>query len=89
MKLRSFSAAAVLTLARPLLAAPVLAPPAQQLGPDIQPYVSVQPGRIAIQHIRIIDGTSPLAYTRCFCASCSHPTGSNQPTITVVPGSVA
>lgn len=38
-------------------AAPVLAPPAANLGPDVQPYVSLPAGQIAIQHLRIIDGT--------------------------------
>src|SRR3954469_13326622 len=38
-------------------AAPVLAPPAATLGPDVQPYVQLPAGQIAIQHLRIIDGT--------------------------------
>src|SRR4029079_17606685 len=37
-------------------AAPVLAPPAT-LGPQVQPYVHFPAGQIAIQHLRIIDGT--------------------------------
>ena len=37
-------------------AAPVIAPPAM-LGPDVQPYVQVPAGQIAITHLRIIDGT--------------------------------
>jgi imidazolonepropionase-like amidohydrolase len=37
-------------------AAPVLAPPAE-LGPDVQPFVHVPAGKIAITHLRIIDGT--------------------------------
>jgi imidazolonepropionase-like amidohydrolase len=57
MKLRSFAAAAALTLGTTALAAPVLAPPAAQLGPDVQPYVHIPAGRIAIQHLRIVDGT--------------------------------
>jgi imidazolonepropionase-like amidohydrolase len=51
------AAAAALPYACGLAAAPVLAPPAAQLGPDVQPYVHVPAGRIAIQHLRIIDGT--------------------------------
>ncbi|MFL5236619.1 MAG: amidohydrolase family protein, partial [Rhizomicrobium sp.] len=37
-------------------AAPVIAPPAQP-GPDVQPYIHVPAGQIAIIHLRIIDGT--------------------------------
>jgi imidazolonepropionase-like amidohydrolase len=37
-------------------AAPVLVPPTT-LGPDVQPYVHIPAGQIAIQHLRIIDGT--------------------------------
>src|SRR5437868_5779338 len=56
MKLRSFAAAAALAVGASAGAAPVLAPPAQ-LGPDVQPYVHLAAGQIAIQHLRIIDGT--------------------------------
>ena len=56
MKLRSFAAAAALAIGASAGAAPVLAPPAP-LGPDVQPYVHVPAGQIAIQHLRIIDGT--------------------------------
>ena len=49
-------AAAAAALASTAVAAPVLAPP-PELGPDIQPYVHVPAGRIAITHLRIIDGT--------------------------------
>jgi imidazolonepropionase-like amidohydrolase len=44
-------------LASSASAAPVLAPPAATLGPDVQRYVHVPAGQIAIQHLRIIDGT--------------------------------
>lgn len=37
-------------------AAPVLSPP-PVLGPDVQSFVHIPAGRIAIQHLRIIDGT--------------------------------
>lgn len=37
-------------------AAPVLAPP-PQLGPDVQPFIHIPAGKIAITHLRIIDGT--------------------------------
>ena len=43
-------------LASSAAAAPVLAPPAP-LGPDVQPYVHLPAGRIAIKHLRIVDGT--------------------------------
>lgn len=56
MKLRSFVAAAALAINAAASAAPVLAPPAP-LGPDVQPYVHIPAGQIAIQHLRIIDGT--------------------------------
>ena len=54
MKLSLLAAAAV--FASGASAAPVLAPPAP-LGPDVQPYVHIPAGQIAIQHLRIIDGT--------------------------------
>ena len=57
MKSRLFAAAAALAIGSPLAAAAVLAPPPQQLGPDVTPFVSIPEGRIAIQHLRIIDGT--------------------------------
>ena len=56
MKYRSLAAAAALLLGTAALAAPVLAPPAA-LGPDVQPFVHIPGGQIAIQHVRIIDGT--------------------------------
>ena len=56
MNLRPFAAAAVLAIGAGAGAAPVLAPP-PPLGPDVQPYVHVPAGRIAIRHLRIIDGT--------------------------------
>ncbi|HEX8840751.1 MAG TPA: amidohydrolase family protein [Sphingomicrobium sp.] len=48
--------AAAAALASSAGAAPVLAPPSE-LGPDVQPFVHVPAGRIAITHLRIIDGT--------------------------------
>jgi hypothetical protein len=60
MKLRSFAAAAALAIGTAGGAAPVLAPPAP-LGPDVQPYVHIPAGQIAIQHLRIIDGTGAAA----------------------------
>jgi hypothetical protein len=56
MKLRSIAAAAALIASGAAAAAPVLAP-TPQLGPDVLPYVHVPAGRIAITHLRIIDGT--------------------------------
>src|SRR5947207_671500 len=58
MKLRLLAAAAAALIFAPgLAAAPVLAPPAAQLGPDVQTYIHIPAGQIAIQHLRIIDGT--------------------------------
>jgi len=59
MKLPLFGAVAA-ALASSAAAAPVLAPPAP-LGPDVQPYVHLPAGQIAIQHLRIIDGTGAPA----------------------------
>jgi imidazolonepropionase-like amidohydrolase len=56
MKLASFAAAAALAIGASGAAAPVLAPPAP-LGPGVQPFVHVPGGQIAMQHLRIIDGT--------------------------------
>jgi imidazolonepropionase-like amidohydrolase len=56
MNLRALATAVTFVLASPVCAAPVLAPPAQ-LGPDVQPFVLIPPGKIAIAHLRIIDGT--------------------------------
>jgi imidazolonepropionase-like amidohydrolase len=50
------AAAAAILLAGVASASPVLAPP-QPPGPDVQPYVQVPAGQIAISHVRIIDGT--------------------------------
>ena len=57
MKLRLLAAAPALVLAAPMLAAPVLAPLPQQLRPEVQSFVSVAAGRIALTHVRVIDGT--------------------------------
>ena len=56
MRLRSIAVAAALIASGGVGAAPVLAPP-PQLGADVLPYVHVPAGRIAITHLRIIDGT--------------------------------
>ena len=62
MKLRSFVAALASMGFSAAIAAPILAPPAR-LGPDVQPFVHIPAGKIAIQHLRIIDGTgaAPMA----------------------------
>lgn len=57
MKRGLLAAAAAAVLACPLAAAPVLAPTLQQPGPDVQPFVSVPRGQIALTHVRVIDGT--------------------------------
>jgi imidazolonepropionase-like amidohydrolase len=51
-----FLAAAVLAVSSVSGGAPVLAPP-PELGPDVRPFVQISAGKIAIQHLRIIDGT--------------------------------
>jgi len=56
MKLASFASAAALAIGSAAISAPVLAPPAP-LGPDVQPFVHLPAGQIAIQRLRIIDGT--------------------------------
>ena len=55
MKVRLAAATAAL-IAASAPAAPVLAPPAA-LAPDLQQYVTVPAGRIALTHVRVIDGT--------------------------------
>jgi imidazolonepropionase-like amidohydrolase len=55
MKLRLLTAAA-LSIGSLATAAPVLAP-APQLGADLQQYVKVPAGHIALTHVRVIDGT--------------------------------
>ena len=56
MTFRLLAAVAAIALASSVIAAPVLAPPAE-LGPDVQPFVHIPAGQIAITHLRIIDGT--------------------------------
>ena len=56
MTTRLAAAAAAILLASAAGAAPVLAPP-QPPGPEVQPFVQVPAGQIAITHIRVIDGT--------------------------------
>jgi imidazolonepropionase-like amidohydrolase len=56
MKLRMLAIAAVSVCGFRASSAPVLAPPTQ-LGPEIQTFVSVPAGHIALAHVRIIDGT--------------------------------
>ena len=54
--MKTASLAAALAFASSAAAAPVLAPP-PPLGPDVQPFIHMPAGEIAIQHLRIIDGT--------------------------------
>ena len=56
MKSRFAIAAAAVLAGSAGHAGPVLAPP-PALGPDVQPFVHVPAGKIAITHLRIIDGT--------------------------------
>ena len=60
MKLRPFAAAAAAFLGSAAFAAPVLAPPTP-LVPELQQYVKVAAGKIALTHVRVIDGTGAAA----------------------------
>jgi imidazolonepropionase-like amidohydrolase len=60
MQFRLLAAAAALVIGSAATAAPVLAPP-PELGPDVQPFVHIPRGQIAITHLRIIDGTGAAA----------------------------
>ena len=57
MRLRLLVAGMAVLLSSAGIAAPVLAPPAAQLGPDVEPFVHIPAGQVAITHLRIIDGT--------------------------------
>ena len=52
--------AAAAGLAAAAFAAPVVAPPAQP-APAVQPFVRVPAGRVALTHLRVIDGTGVAA----------------------------
>jgi imidazolonepropionase-like amidohydrolase len=56
MRFRLLAAIAAIVVTSAASAAPVLAPPAE-LGPDVQQFVRVPAGKVAITHLRIIDGT--------------------------------
>ena len=56
MKSRLLAAATAILLSSTAVAAPVLAPP-PELSADVQQFVHVPAGQIAITHLRIIDGT--------------------------------
>jgi imidazolonepropionase-like amidohydrolase len=56
MKLRLMLAGAAIATSAIAFAAPVLAPPAQ-LASELQQYVRVPAGRVALSHVRLIDGT--------------------------------
>src|SRR6476646_5823748 len=56
MNFRLLAACAATTLSSAAIGAPVLAPP-PALSADVQAFVHVPGGQIAIQHLRVIDGT--------------------------------
>ena len=56
-RFRLLAATAAAVIGSTAIAAPVLAPPAATLSADVQPYVHIAAGQIAIQHLLIIDGT--------------------------------
>src|SRR3954462_15950647 len=62
MKFRAITAFAAIALCSAGAAAPVLAPPPAELGPDVQPFIHIAAGRIAITHLRIIDGTGAAPF---------------------------
>ena len=55
MRFRQLAAAAAV-FAASVAAAPVLSPPAP-LASELQQYVKIPGGRIALAHVRVIDGT--------------------------------
>ena len=57
MKFRLLAAAAAIMLTSSISAAPIIAPPPPQLSADVQQYVKVPAGRVALTHVRVIDGT--------------------------------
>jgi imidazolonepropionase-like amidohydrolase len=60
-RLRNIMAASLLVLAGSTAgAAPILAPPAEP-GPAVRPFVRMPAGRIALAHVRLIDGTGAPA----------------------------
>ncbi len=56
MRFKLFAAAAAVAISSIARGAPILAPPAE-LGPEVQAFVHIPAGQIAITHLRIIDGT--------------------------------
>ena len=60
MRFRLFAAVAAVLTATGAAAAPVLAPPAP-LASELRQYVKVPGGRIALTHVRVIDGTGAAA----------------------------
>ena len=56
MRFKLFAAAAAVAISSIARGAPILAPP-PELGPEVQSFVHIPAGQIAITHLRIIDGT--------------------------------
>jgi imidazolonepropionase-like amidohydrolase len=56
MRYRLLAAAAAVLIGPAISAAPILAPP-QPLAAELQPYVRVPAGHVALAHVRVIDGT--------------------------------
>jgi imidazolonepropionase-like amidohydrolase len=56
MKVRLFLTVGALGFSAPMAAAPVLAPH-PPVSSDVQPFVAVPAGQIALTHVRVIDGT--------------------------------
>ena len=56
LPLSLLAAAAAVLIGPAISAAPILAPP-QPLAAELQPYVRVPAGHVALAHVRVIDGT--------------------------------
>jgi len=87
MRFRLLAAAVLAAFASTAYAAPVLAPPATP-GPDVHPYVHVPAGQIAIQHLRIIDGTGAAPIEDATLLIDGAKIGAVLPPVSPVPSSV-
>jgi imidazolonepropionase-like amidohydrolase len=61
MRFSLVAGAAAIALSAASGAAPILAAPAATLGSEVQPFVRIPAGRLALTHVRMIDGTGAPA----------------------------
>ena len=61
MRFSLVAGAAAIALSAASGAAPILAAPAATLGSEVQPFVRIPAGRLALTHVRVIDGTGAPA----------------------------